>query len=59
MPFSLNLYHDQIAANGAAASPLLAAHRLLYVRHGRAEINSEVMNADQAAYQDGALTVKS
>jgi hypothetical protein len=59
MPFSLNLYHDQIAANGASASPLPAAHRLLYVRHGRAEISGQAVNADQAACRDGAFTVKS
>jgi hypothetical protein len=59
MPFSLNLYHDQIAAAGASASPLPAAHRLLYVRHGRADIDGEMTNADEAACRDGAVTLKS
>jgi hypothetical protein len=59
MPFSLNFYHDQIGANGASAAPLPPAHRLLYVRHGRAEINGQVTNADEATYCDGALTLKS
>src|ERR1700733_9803708 len=59
MPLSLNLYHDQIAANGASASPLPAADRLLYVRHGRAEVNGQVVNADEARYRDGEVTMKS
>jgi hypothetical protein len=59
MPFSLNLYHDQISAAGASASPLPAAHRLLYVRHGRADIDGQMMNADEAAYRDGPVALKS
>ena len=59
MPFSLNLYHDQIAADGAAAPALAPAHRLLYVRHGSAVINGETVNADDALYCDGPLTLKS
>jgi len=59
MPFSLNFYHDQIAADGAAAPALAPAHRLLYVRHGSAVINGETVNADDALYCDGPLTLKS
>ncbi len=59
MPFSLNFYHDQIAADGAAAPALAPAHRLLYVRHGSAVINGETVNADDALYSDGPLTLKS
>jgi hypothetical protein len=50
MPFALNFYHDQIAADGASASPLPAAHRLLYMRHGQALINDKAMSAGEAAY---------
>jgi hypothetical protein len=59
MPFSLNFYHDQIAAEGASASALPSAHRLLYVRHGRAVINDRPMSADEATYCDGPLALKS
>src|ERR1700733_7538289 len=59
MPFSLNLYHDQVGASGASASPLAAAHRLLYVRHGRVEINGQIMRADEATYCGDALAMKS
>ena len=58
MPFALNLYHDQIAAGGSSASPLPAAHRMLYVRHGRAVINGKTMNADEAIYCDGPVTLQ-
>ena len=50
MPFALNLYHDQIDASGSTASALPAAHRLLYVRHGRAVINGQSLNSDQAGF---------
>jgi len=59
MPFSLNLYHDQVGASGASASPLAAAHRLLYVRHGRVEINGQLMNTDEASYCGGPLSMTS
>jgi len=59
MPFALNFYHDQIAADGASASPLAPAHRLLYVRHGRVVLNDQAMNADAAIYCDGPLALKS
>jgi hypothetical protein len=59
MPFSLNFYHDQIGSDGATASPLPSAHRLLYVRHGSAVINNRQMSADEATYCDGPLALKS
>ncbi|MFZ3351663.1 MAG: hypothetical protein WA268_12420 [Xanthobacteraceae bacterium] len=59
MPFSLNFYHEQIGADGAAASALAPAHRLLYVRHGSAVINGKTVNADEALYWDGPLTLES
>jgi hypothetical protein len=59
MPVSLNLYHDQIAADGSTASPLAPAHRLLYMRHGRAVINGQAMSADEATYCDGPLALQS
>jgi hypothetical protein len=58
MPFSLNLYHDQVIAGGASSSPLPTAHRMLYVRHGRAVINGQTMNADEAIYCDGPVNVQ-
>lgn len=59
MPFALNFYHDQIAASGAASSALPAAQRLIYVRHGKVEINGALMNADAALYCDGPVALKS
>jgi hypothetical protein len=50
MPHALNFYHDQIAADGATAQPLPAAHRLLYVRHGAAVINGKTVSSDEALY---------
>ncbi len=59
MPFALNFYHDQIAAEGATAAALPAAHRLIYVRHGAVEINGQPMKADAARYCDAPLALKS
>jgi hypothetical protein len=59
MPFALNFYRDQIAAEGATMSALKPAHRLLYVRHGRAVINDLIMSADQAMHCDAPVTLKS
>ena len=59
MPFALNFYHDQIDASGSTASALPAAHRLLYVRHGRVAINGQPMSADAASYCDGPVTLQS
>lgn len=59
MPYALNFYHEQIAADGAAASPLPAAYRLLYVRHGSTVINGKIVSADEALYCDEPLAFKS
>ncbi|GEM_PF-627327 len=59
MPFSLNFYHDQVAADDSTASPLPPVHRLLYVRHGRVVINDKTMGADEAAYCDAPLQLQS
>jgi len=58
MPFALNLYHDQVGADGASKSPLPAAQRMLYVRHGSAVINDKTMNADDAIHCDGPVTLQ-
>jgi hypothetical protein len=58
MPFALNLYHDQIGADGASAQPLPVAHRIVYVRFGRALVNGQTMNADEAVYCDGPVSVQ-
>ncbi len=59
MPFALNFYHDQIAADGATTAPLAAAQRLLYVRHGRVAINGQALKADEAVYCDSAVEMSS
>lgn len=59
MPFVLNFYHDQVGAGGSTAAALAGAHRLLYVRHGRVDINGQTMAADEATYCDAALALKS
>ena len=59
MPFALNFYHDQVGASGATAPALAPAHRLLYVRHGHAEINGQLLGADTAIYCDSTVTLKS
>lgn len=59
MPFALNLYHDQVGADGASAAPLCPAHRLLYVRHGPAAVNERELAADAAIYCEGPVTLRS
>jgi hypothetical protein len=59
LPFALNFYHDQAVAGGAAAQPLPGAHRLIYVRFGRVVVNGQSMNADEAIYCDGPVTLQS
>ncbi len=59
MPFTLNFYHDQLGAAGAASAPLPPAHRILYLRHGSARINGKAMKADEAAYESGPVTLAS
>jgi hypothetical protein len=59
MPFCLNLFHDQVVTGGASESPLPAAHRMIYVRHGRAVINGQPMNANEAIYCDRPVTLQS
>jgi hypothetical protein len=59
MPFALNLYHDQVGAEGETASALAPAHRLLYVRHGRVAVNGKAMGPDDALYCGEALDLKS
>ncbi len=58
MPFALNFYHDQVTVGGASASPLPAAHRMIYVRHSRTVVNGQMMNADNGVYCDGAVTLQ-
>jgi hypothetical protein len=59
MPFALNFMHDQVGAGGSSASALPAAHRLLYVRHGRVVVNGQTLNSDEATYFDGPVTLRS
>lgn len=50
MPYSLNLYHDQLTGEGATRDPLPAAHRLFYVRFGEVTINGTTYAPDDAFY---------
>jgi hypothetical protein len=59
LSLALNFYHDQLGENGATTSALPQANRILYVRHGRAEINGRMMDADQAAYVSEPISMKS
>ncbi len=59
MTLALNLYHDQIAADGATSVAVAAAHRLLYVRHGRVAIDGGTLDVDAATYRDGPLSLTS
>jgi hypothetical protein len=58
MPFALNFFHDQAVAGGASAQPLPAAHRLIYVRHGRVAINDAPLNAGEAIHCGEPLSLK-
>lgn len=59
MSLALNLYHDQLEEEGQTSSPLPPSHRLLYVRHGSAEVNGRVLLADDAIYCAGSVNLKS
>ena len=59
MPHALNLYHDQIGGGGTTGAALPAGHRLLYVRHGRVEINGQVLGADDAVYVENTVSLRS
>jgi hypothetical protein len=59
MPYALSFYHDQVAAGGATSSPLPAAQRLLYMRHGSATVNGAALAAGQSLYADGPLALAS
>jgi hypothetical protein len=58
MPFALNLYHDQVVTDGASSQPLPPAHRLIYIRHGRAVVNGQTLNADEAIHCNGPMTLQ-
>jgi hypothetical protein len=59
MPFTLNLYHDQIGAGGATANALAPAHRLLYVRHGKVALGGQTMGAGESTYSEGPIAMAS
>jgi hypothetical protein len=59
MSLALSLYHDQLVEGGQTSSPLPPSPRLLYVRHGSAEVNGRVMSEDEAIFCDGPLSLKS
>src|SRR6202020_1266499 len=59
MPFALNLYHDQIGADGSSTQALAPAHRLLFVRHGSVAINGQAVSAEQSLYCAGPVTLQS
>ena len=59
MPYALNFYHDQLAADGSTAQALPAAHRVLYVRHGSVLINGKTVDAVEALYCDEPIAFAS
>ena len=59
MSIALNFYHDQLDDGGMTSSALPALPRLLYVRHGSADVNGRVMSADDAIYCDVPVALKS
>ena len=59
MSLALSLYHDQLVEGGQTSSPLPPSPRLLYVRHGSAEVNGRVMSEDEAIFCDGPVSLKS
>ncbi len=58
MPYSMTFYQDQAGASGHTSTPLPAAHRLLYVRHGAVIVNGMELQADGFAYFSDALTLE-
>jgi hypothetical protein len=59
LSLALNFYCDQLGEDGVTSAALPAAHRVLYVRHGRAEINGRIANMDEALYCGGEVALKS
>ena len=59
MPYTLTLYHDQVAAEGAASAALPAAPRIIYARHGTVTLNGETLRNDAARFYDGPVTLAS
>jgi hypothetical protein len=59
MSLALNFYHDQRGEDGGTSVALPPAHRILYVRHGRAEVNGRMMNADEGRYCDEPVALRS
>ncbi len=57
MPFTLNLYHDQLVTGGSAEPALPGAHRLIYVRHGEVTANGQTLKADEAVSISQPLTL--
>ena len=59
MSLALNFYHDQLDESGTTSSALPQMQRLLYIRHGSVDVNGRAMNADDAIYCDGPVSLKS
>lgn len=59
MPYALNFYKDQVSSEGATTDALPAVHRLIYVRHGSAIINGQVMTSDHGAYFGDPVAIRS
>lgn len=58
MPYALNFYHDQLLADGVTSSPLVAIHRIIYVRIGEVAINGETYGADTAVYTNKPIEIQ-
>lgn len=57
MPISMKFYQDQLVESGATDTPLPAAHRLIYVRHGAVTANGEILAKDGFGYFAEPLTL--
>src|SRR5215469_9258434 len=59
MPFSLNLYHDQLGASGGTSTALPPGPRMIYCRFGKAVVNGAALSADEAIFCDTPVELKS
>jgi hypothetical protein len=59
LSLALNFFRDQLGESEVTSSPLPPAHRILFLRHGSADINGRVMSADEAIYCGGPVALKS
>jgi hypothetical protein len=56
--YTLRLYHDMYAPNGATVEDLEAQHSIAYVLKGSATINGEALGHDKAVYSKDVTAVE-